>query len=102
MQRLTKYRILVGTFAVATAGLATFSVMLHNSSKDLRASASQAQDRERATEKQLADRDATIERLKHQIATSGNDQSTMRVAIGAFAHQAEVCEAVKQQLHVKE
>ena len=102
MQRLTKYRILVGTFAVATAGLAAFSVMLQKGSTDARASATQAQDRARATEKQLADRDATIERLKHQIATSGTDQSTMRVAIGAFARQAEACEVVKQQIHVQE
>lgn len=102
MQRLTKYRLVVGTLAVTTAGLATYSYMLQHSSADLRASASQARDRVQEAEKKVADRDAAIERLKHQIANAGTDESTMRVAIGAFARQAEVCEAAKQQLHVKE
>ncbi len=102
MQRLTKYRLVVGVLALASVGLGTYSFMLQHSASDLRFRASQAQERAQASERKLADRDATIERLKHQVASTGTDQSTMKVAIGAFARQAEVCEALKQQLHVKE
>lgn len=102
MQRLTKYRLLVGTLAGATVGLSSYSYLLQHSAADLRTSASQAQEHAQASEKKVANLNATIARLRHQIATSGTDQSTMRVAIGAFARQAEVCEAVKQQLRIEE
>lgn len=102
MQRLTKYRLLVCTFALTTVALATYSTLLQRSTADLRAGATEAQKLAVASEKKVADRDATIERLKHDVAATGTDQSNMKVALGAFARQAEVCEAVKQQLHIKE
>ncbi len=102
MQRLTKYRLLVGTFAVATVALATCSVLLQRTAADLRSEAAEARSRAAASETKVAERDQTIDRLKHTVSTSGADQSTLRGAIGAFAHQAEACEALKQAMHVKE
>jgi len=102
MQRLTKYRLLVCTFALATVALATSSVLLQRSATQLREDATAAQKRAADSDKKVAERDVTIDRLKHDAATGGTAQTNLRVAIGAFARQAEVCEAVKQKLNIKE
>ncbi len=102
MQRLTKYRLLVCTFALATVALATYSVLLQRSSAQLRGDADDAQKHATESDRKLTDMTRLVEKLKHDAAIGGAADSNMRVAIGAFARQAEVCEAVKQQLHIKD
>ena len=102
MQRLTKYRFLVCAFAVASVGLAAYCVVLKRTAASLRSEVTQAQARVTAGDVKLADRDRLIVRLKRDAAPSGTDQSNPQTAVRAFARQAEVCESVKQQLHIKE
>src|ERR1700742_3283400 len=71
MQRLTKYRLLVCTFALATVALATYSVLLQRSSAQLRGDAADAQKHATESDRKLTDMTRLVEKLKHDAAIGG-------------------------------
>ena len=99
MQRQTKYRLAIGTLAITTTALAAFGVAMSRQCVQLRDDAAQAAQRASDGAKKLL---AAEQAMKTQAATHQAELAPLRQALAAFSHQAEVCTALKQQLHLKE
>ena len=102
MQRLTKFRLLVGALCIACATASGYAFVAHSSAVQLRADLASANHRAAESASKAASASERAARLERQLGDGSYDRSQTASVIAAFSTQALACEAVKQHLHIKE
>jgi len=102
MQRLTKFRLAIGTLSIGCVATAAYAVSVHRDAIRLEAEVARAEHRASESASKAASAVARASLLEHELQDGSAERSQSSSVIAAFANQAVACEAVKQQLHIKE
>jgi len=102
MQRLTKFRLLIGALSIGCATTSGYAFVAHQSAAQLQADLATANQRAAQSAGKAASAAERAARLEHQLTAGSVDQTRTSSVIAAFSTQALACEAIKQQLHLKE
>ena len=101
MQRLTKYRLLVGTCALVAVFAVVYAFATQRGTNELRAQLASETRKAAESSARAASAAAVAAQLQKKLEARGDDSKSSAV-ISAFATQAAACLTVKDQLHIKD
>ena len=99
MQRITKYRMAIGTLLFASVGCAGIAFAAKRECVQLRDQVDQAN---KVADDRAKRALAAEEKLSSASSAQRAEQQKLTQAVGAFSQQAETCAALKEQLHIKD
>ncbi len=102
MQRLTKFRLLIGALSISCVATASYAIVAHRAAAHLEADLADANHRAAESASKAASAVARSAALERELHDGVAERSRSSSVIAAFANQAVACEAVKQQLNIKE